>query len=171
MESHRCKKHRGEGSPLDPLDPLPPSPAVAATSVYPERSRGAYPEPGRGTCPERDPGEPASQTCEHINGRGHRCRLLPASDSTRCPHHARRHAASQSTDEAIAADLLAGIDDFASAAPVNLFLGNLLTQLARKRIRRRDAMALAYISQLLLNSLAALALDAAASNSTERGPS
>lgn len=63
--------------------------------------------------PERGRGEPASQTCRHLNARGYRCL-------------------------------------------VNLFLGNLLEQLARKRIRRRDAVALAYICQLLLNSLAAL---------------
>ena len=35
----------------------------------------------------------------------------------------------------------------------NLFLGNLVKQLARKRIVRRDAIALAYLCQLLLNSL------------------
>jgi hypothetical protein len=34
-----------------------------------------------------------------------------------------------------------------------LFIGNVVKQLARKRIERRDAIALAYLSQLLLNSL------------------
>ena len=43
-----------------------------------------------------------------------------------------------------------------SAASVNLFLGNVVKQLTRKRIQRRDAIALAYLSQLLLNSLAAM---------------
>jgi hypothetical protein len=135
MESHRCEKPREEGV-LPP--PTPPA------------------------CPERGRGDSASQTCQHINARGHRCRLLSAGDSILCAHHARR-SSSQPSDEAVAAELLAGIDDLpvalrqvASAASVNLFLGNLLKLLARKRIRRHDAVALAYICQLLLNSLAAM---------------
>jgi hypothetical protein len=36
---------------------------------------------------------------------------------------------------------------------VNQLLGNLVKQLARKRIERRDAIAIAYLCQLLLNSL------------------
>jgi hypothetical protein len=44
-------------------------------------------------------------------------------------------------------------DLFTTADEVNLFLGNLVRQLARKRIARRDAIALAYLGQLLLNSL------------------
>jgi len=39
---------------------------------------------------------------------------------------------------------------------VNRFLGHLVKQLARKRIARRDAIALAYISQLLLNTFPAM---------------
>ena len=39
---------------------------------------------------------------------------------------------------------------------VNRFLGNLVKQLARKRIARRDAIALAYIPQLLLNTFPAM---------------
>ena len=58
--------------------------------------------------------------------------------------------------EVLAAELLGEIDDFSTARSVNFFLGNLAKQLARKRIARRDAIALAYISQLLLNSLPAL---------------
>jgi len=51
---------------------------------------------------------------------------------------------------------------FTSADEVNLFLGNLIRQLARKRIARRDAIALAYISQLLLTSQTAMAKEEAA---------
>ncbi len=58
--------------------------------------------------------------------------------------------------EILAAELLAEINDFSTARSVNFFLGNLAKQLARKRIARRDAIALAYISQLLLNNLPAL---------------
>jgi len=58
--------------------------------------------------------------------------------------------------EILAAELLAEINDFSTARSVNFFLGNLAKQFARKRIARRDAIALAYISQLLFNSLPAL---------------
>ena len=44
---------------------------------------------------------------------------------------------------------------------MNLFLGNLVRQLARKRIARRDAIALAYISQLILTSQTAMVRETA----------
>ena len=56
---------------------------------------------------------------------------------------------------------------FTSADEVNLFLGNLVRQLAHKRIARRDAIALAYISQLLLTSQTAMAKEEAAELKTE----
>jgi len=56
---------------------------------------------------------------------------------------------------------------FTTADEVNLFLGNLIRQLARKRIARRDAIALAYISQLLLTSQTAMAKEEAAELKTE----
>ena len=37
-----------------------------------------------------------------------------------------------------------------------IFLGNLVRQLARKRISRLDAMAIAYVSQLLLGSISSM---------------
>jgi hypothetical protein len=55
--------------------------------------------------------------------------------------------------EILAAELLGDIVNFTTADSVNLFLGNLVKQLARQRIARRDAIALAYLCQLLLNSL------------------
>ena len=64
--------------------------------------------------------------------------------------------------EVLADDLLGDIHDFSTPASVNPFLGNLIKQLACKRIARRDAIALAYISQLLLNSFPALEKAAAA---------
>jgi hypothetical protein len=81
-----------------------------------------------------------------------------AARQTLCAYHADRLKATVPAvdPEALAADLLGEIDDFSTAGSVNLFLGNLVKQLARKRIARRDAIALAYISQLLLNSLPAL---------------
>jgi hypothetical protein len=60
----------------------------------------------------------------------------------------RRHA---SDPETVASELLGAIGAFTTADEVNLLLGNLIKQLARKRIARRDAIGSAYISQLLLN--------------------
>lgn len=96
--------------------------------------------------------------CRHINARGHRCRSLIAQDhDSLCAHHlAQNHAQAPQTGEAIADELLNGIEDLSTAASVNRYLGNLLKQVSRKRIHRRDAIAQAYICQLLLNSLPAL---------------
>jgi hypothetical protein len=74
-----------------------------------------------------------------------------------CAHHARqerRHG--RPDDEALAAELLASIEDFSSASSVDRFLGNTVRQFARKRIDRLDAVALTYMSQMLLNSLSAM---------------
>jgi hypothetical protein len=82
---------------------------------------------------------------------------MPATDSATnfCSEHARQEETHQQTPdpETLAAELLGGIEHFATADAVNHFLGNLVKQLARKRIARRDAIALAYLCQLLLNSL------------------
>ena len=105
--------------------------------------------------------------CQYKNSRGQRCHMLidkhhrsPSGEkrSTLCAYHAdRSRASSPAPDpEAIAAELLGSIEDFATADAVNLFLGNLVKQFARKRIARQDAVALAYLCQLLLNSLPAL---------------
>ncbi len=108
-----------------------------------------------------------AQQCQYQNARGQRCHMLidnhhrPPQESGRptlCAYHADRLRATVPAvePEVLAADLLGDIDDFSTPGSVNLFLGNLLGQLARKRIARRDAIALAYISQLLLNSFPAL---------------
>ncbi len=105
--------------------------------------------------------------CQYKNSRGQRCHMLidkhhrsPDGEkrSTLCVYHADRlKAQTPALDpETLAAELLGEIEDFATADAVNLFLGNLVKQLARKRIARRDAIALAYLCQLLLNSLTPL---------------
>src|SRR5260370_38685988 len=78
---------------------------------------------------------------------------------TLCAYHADRLRASVPAvdPEVLAAELLTDIDSFTTADEVNLFLGNLVRQLARKRIARRDAIALPYISQLILTSQTAMA--------------
>jgi hypothetical protein len=131
MESNCYKKHRGGGQSA-----MTKVPAAAA---------------------------PTSALCEHISPRGYRCSMPPMAGSSICSYHARR-AESASAEalaaEATAADLLASVNNFTSAEAVNLFLGNLVKQVVRKRIARRDAVTLAYLCQLLLNSLSAMNRDA-----------
>jgi len=101
---------------------------------------------------------PKSAQCQHVNSRGHRCRMLvsPGNDGL-CPHHyARLLAERRKNDEILAAELLSPIDDFTTPVSVNLFLGNLLRQLVYKRIERPDALAQAYICQLILNTFPAI---------------
>jgi hypothetical protein len=111
--------------------------------------------------------------CQHISLKGQRCHMLidqnhlhanGAARPTLCAYHADRlKAAVPAVDpEVLAAELLTDIDSFTTADEVNLFLGNLVRQLARKRIARRDAIALAYISQLILTSQTAMTRQRAA---------
>jgi hypothetical protein len=104
--------------------------------------------------------------CRYHNTQGQRRHLLidtthrPATGAQRptlCAYHANRLRATVPAvePEVLATDLLGDIHDFSTPASVNLFLGNLVKQLACKRVARRDAIALAYISQLLLNSFPA----------------
>lgn len=124
------------------------------------------------------PKQLTSRQCQYQNTRGHRCHMLidehhrPANGAARptlCAYHADRlKAAVPIVDpEALAAELLGDIDSFTTADEVNLFLGNLVRQLARKRIARRDAIALAYISQLILTSQTAMARQDAAGQDAE----
>ena len=110
----------------------------------------------------------ADSRCQHISPKGNRCHMLidqnhrPAKGASRpalCAYHANRLKATVPAvdPEVLAAELLTDIDSFTTADEVNLFLGNLVRQLARKRIARRDAIALAYISQLILTSQTAMA--------------
>jgi len=119
------------------------------------------------------PKQHTNPECQYKNARGQRCHMLvdanhrPANGAGRptlCAYHADRlKAAVPIVDpEVLAAALLDDIDSFITADEVNLFLGNLVRQLARKRIARRDAIALAYISQLILTSQTAMAKEAAA---------
>ncbi|HKW63150.1 MAG TPA: hypothetical protein VJN89_11435 [Candidatus Acidoferrum sp.] len=95
----------------------------------------------------------STERCNHINARGHRCRMLVADpEEGLCPHHLGRLQAERARNDEAMAELLGPLDDFSSAANVNFFLGNLLKLMARKRIDRRDALAQAYICQLLLNT-------------------
>jgi hypothetical protein len=114
--------------------------------------------------------------CQYQDARGHRCHMLidqnhpaNAAVATLCAYHANRLKATVPAvdPEILAAELLTDIDSFTTADEVNLFLGNLVRQLARKRIARRDAIALAYLSQLILTSQTAMAKQRAEEPETE----
>ena len=96
--------------------------------------------------------------CRHINRRGHHCRLfstIPNLDL--CPHHAHQlEKQHQRRNDDTAAELLGDLTNFDTPDAVNALLGNLVRQLARKRIARLDAIAIAYVSQLLLGSISCM---------------
>jgi hypothetical protein len=82
--------------------------------------------------------------------------LVMSATATLCAYHSQRRLQTQRGGETAAAELLGCVSDFSDAASVNRFLGNLVKQVTLKRIPRRDAVTLAYICQLLLNSLGAI---------------
>ena len=97
---------------------------------------------------------PATQ-CQYRSQLNRRCRLPFSPDHpTLCAFHARAARRAESTEhaQAVAAEMLAGTENFSTAASVNRFLGSLLKNFANHQITRRDATTMAYISQLLLNS-------------------
>jgi hypothetical protein len=97
------------------------------------------------------------QHCQHISPRGQRCRMLRAADHPSLfRYHVRKALSAGPDTESLAADLISSLKSFSTVESVNQLLGNLVIQLARKCIERRDAIALAYICQLLLNSLTPL---------------
>jgi hypothetical protein len=147
MESHSCVKTTGEGVP----GALP------------------MPNPAIGPLPEIDNNDD-SLRCRHIDALGRRCRMFVATpdiisgdptdspyapEAELCPHHAQHFLRRRHATEATAAELLASVSDFTDPTSVNRFLGNLIKSVAVKRIPRKNAVALAYISQLILNSQAA----------------
>lgn len=111
--------------------------------------------------------------CRNIDRLGRRCRLFSTiRDLELCPHHARQTLnRKQRHNDKDAEDLLGGLTDFSTPEAINFLLGNLVRQLARKRIHRRDAMAIAYVCQLLLGSISSMDRhDAALRDSDNAGP-
>jgi len=132
MESHSSEKTRGEGVPS----------TTSTANLGPAVSQDETAE---------------MALCHHIDAQGRRCRMLVMSiEADFCAYHAQRRLQAQRASETAATELLACVSDFTDAASVNRFLGTLIKQVALKRIPRRDGIALAYICQLLLNSLGAI---------------
>jgi hypothetical protein len=79
--------------------------------------------------------------------------MLRVDDELLCPYHLRQARASQHDPEALAAELLESTGNLNTADRVNALLANVTKQLARQRIDRRDALAIGYLAQLLLNTV------------------
>jgi hypothetical protein len=138
MKSKSCEKSRGAGVP-------------STTTLTAETTNLAPAEP------QAQAAESDTALCRHIDSAGRRCNMLVMSAaSDLCAYHAQRHLQAQRGSETAASELLVCVSDFSDAASVNRFLGTLVKQVTLKRIPRRDAVTLAYICQLLLNSLGAL---------------
>src|SRR5260370_22769355 len=95
--------------------------------------------------------------CQFQNARGQRCNMLIDTNhrhgtgpATLCAFHAERLRAKIPLvdPEVLAAELLTDINSFTTADEVNLFLGNLVAQLARKRSASHDAIAPSYLTPL-----------------------
>ena len=96
----------------------------------------------------------ATNQCTHVNGAGRRCRMIVApTHDTLCAHHLQQHATSQPDSETLAAELLDGTGSLNTADRVNALLANVTKALARQHIDRRDALAIGYLAQLLLNTV------------------
>ena len=107
--------------------------------------------------------------CTHATTTGRRCRLrvmdIPSGLCFRhfqlaYRAHPHVHAGQCSpVPDTVTAELLSEIENFQDANSINYFLGNVVRQLAHKRISRQDAIAYGYLSQLLLNTLRPLSIE------------
>ncbi len=106
--------------------------------------------------------------CNHTDAEGRRCRTpLTNAVSSFCPHHARQHLPQNldgrpsptsdleppTSSASVAPELLGPIQDFRTATAINYALSKLFVLLAEDRIPPRNAAVLAYICQLMLQSL------------------
>ena len=106
--------------------------------------------------------------CQHRFANGKRCRtLLPDVDAAFCKLHAQLPE-NQCEDPAVPAALTAGLDDFKSADSINEFLSRLLRLLANNKISPRRAAVLAYITNQILRTVAAIDREAEAQAQSDR---
>jgi hypothetical protein len=152
MKSHSCVKTPGGGVSLA-SEPLSQSVVNAEpATLQPATIKSASP---------KAPTTSAQVTltpCRHIDRLNRRCRLFSTIPNLElCPHHARLlEKQHQRHNDNTAAELLGDLTDFSTPDAINALLGNLVRQLARKRIARLDAIAIAYVAQLLLGSISSM---------------
>jgi hypothetical protein len=93
--------------------------------------------------------------CKFTDARSHRCRLPRADGHTLCGTHLRAQQRRMRVEPSTPVhDLLDGITDLRSPAAVNHVLANLTIYLADGRIDPRTTVVLAYLCQLLLQTIA-----------------
>ncbi len=97
--------------------------------------------------------------CQHTTADGRRCRTSRMNPhSSLCLQHCQRQQellyVESGDANALGAELLGPCEEFQTATTINHALGKLFALLAKNRIPTRNAAILAYIGQVLLNSLA-----------------
>jgi hypothetical protein len=156
MKSHSCVKTPGGGVclPSEPnSQPVPPELETSElVTSEPATCKPVSPEP------VMTPAAVTLTRCRHIDRLGRNCRLHSTIPNLElCPHHARQlEKQHQRHNDNTAAELLGDLTDFSTPDAINALLGNLVRQLARKRIARLDAIAIAYVAQLLLGSISSM---------------
>lgn len=91
--------------------------------------------------------------CTHLTAGGRRCQMPFAPNHTSlCAHHALQDLQLHNS-KLVTEEILGPLGDFRSAFAINRALGKLFTVTAENRIPVRNAAVLAYISQLLLQTL------------------
>ena len=95
-----------------------------------------------------------SNRCTFTTSDGRRCTLLVYSGhSSLCHQHLRKELEATPPSEDIAAGILSSIQNFQSATAINAALGKIFALLAAGRIKRQDALTMAYMCQLMLQTL------------------
>ena len=105
--------------------------------------------------------------CRYVSQGGRGCKMVASSDSPSglCTFHSRRQAAEMQRlqnpegevgiSEETASKLLRSTHQLTCAEDVNRFLGNVVREMVRGQVSRRDALAFGYLGQLVLNSISA----------------
>jgi hypothetical protein len=95
-----------------------------------------------------------SGRCTYSALDGRRCTSLTyPGHSFLCHQHLRKELDFAPPSEDVATDILSSIHNFQSAAAINAALGKIFALLAAGRIKRQEALTMAYICQLMLQSL------------------
>jgi hypothetical protein len=96
---------------------------------------------------------PEDVRCNHVTADNRRCIDSRAPDhKTLCPYHAMKEMQRRNS-KFVAKEILGPLNDFRSAFAINSALGKLFAITAENRIPVRNAAVLAYIGQLLLQTL------------------
>jgi hypothetical protein len=92
--------------------------------------------------------------CSFSTSDGRRCTALTyPGHASLCHQHLRKELEGLPPAQDVATGILSSIHNFQSAAAINAALGRIFALLAAGRITRQDALSLAYLCQLMLQSL------------------